>query len=744
MKKQQKVFVFVTVFMLLFLCGSMFLFGSRLNQHMQEDVKKRLQDNIEPNIISFKMQMQEQIKKVDTFSDFLGENWGLSKEIHTSLLQAAVEHNGLLRCAIAYPDGSFITHDSKNEGNVSKEAFFIANMKGESFITDPRPAVVDETKKVILFSAPVFDENNQILGSVIYSYLCDDIDKIFNLNSMDGEMNMVVAKEQSTALIGKSKYAADDENLLEALKKRCTHKDHPANQCLQLNGDSGIYFLTSDNGKENLYVRYDKLGFKDWYMISTISESAANAGITFAINNQRSLSGLVATVVFVYLLFIIWQFMRQRKHIDTETGALTLYAFKQQAKKILKIHQNENFVVVKLDVKDFKLINRIHSFAVGDKLIKNMAQALSSVIIKEQGVFSRIGVDVFVLLLPYNGMDNLYEKRQAFIQKFQMLMDEGFSTKIIFPTGQYVLQESDFPKPDLDDILEKVNFAHHAAKQNSDVIIDYSADIESAALFEKTVEDRMESAIHDEEFTLYLQPKVCLKDETLCGAEALARWKINGKYYMYPTDFIPVLEKNGFIVQLDKYMFEQAVRFQRECINSNIPLIPIAVNFSRHHLKNSNFVKEICKIADAYQVPHQYMEIELTESAFLGDISNMTELITSLHEEGFCISMDDFGSGYSCFSQLKDLNIDVLKIDKGFFGRTAEDESRSKVVIEGILKIAQQLNITTVAEGVEYKWQVDMLKMLNCDIVQGYYYSRPIPAGELDVANFEVSSEEAN
>lgn len=741
MKKLRTIFFVTTFALIIYIAACLLYFNGELNAHRDEDIGRLLQDSVAPNAVSFALQMDGQVKKVRTFADFLGDNWDMPQEMQTSLLRAAVENNDLLRCAIAFPDGSFITHDGKNDGNVTNDAFFQANMRGEFFITDPRSAVVDAAKTVILFAAPIFDQGGQVVGSVIYSYQCKELEKIFNLKSMDGQMSLVVIKQSGELIIGRSPYTQQGGDLLGDLARNCTHRGHEAATCCVVTGDQGTFIVSPADAAEPLYVRYEKLDQNDWYMLAGISESGASASIAFATRNQQMMSVSIACGVVVYTMLLLLLGLMKSKLTDRDSGAGTLYAFKRQSKKILAARKSQRYVVVLLDIKDFKLINRIHTYAVGDQVIRGVAQALRAVLPEDDATFARIGVDNFLLLLPYEGRKALDAQRQRFIETFRQIIDQPFCTKIAFPTGQYVLKESDFPKPDIDEIFEKVNFAHRAAKRDSDLIIDYEEDIEHAALFEKTVEDRMEQAIANKEFTLYLQPKIRLDDERICGAEALVRWKVGDQYFMYPTDFIPVFERNGFIVQLDFYMFECAAEFIRRRMDQGGVPLPISVNFSRHHLDNDGFVAELCRIADRYHVPHRYLEIEITESAFLGHTHDMKALIDTAHEAGFLIAMDDFGSGYSCFAQLKDLEIDVLKLDRGFFGKNA-DQARARTIISGIIDIARELGITTVAEGVETAEHVDMLMQLHCDIIQGYYYARPIPAEQLDPDRFEVLNEE--
>lgn len=741
MRKRSLVLGILLIVLLLIVAVSYISFDRNLKSHLQQSVETRLQEITEPNIVSFELQMEEQIKKVNTFADILGKSENLRSEESVALLQAAVKNNGLLRCALAFPDGSFITHDSKNEGSVANDAFFLANMKGEFFITDPRPAVVDPTKTVILFAAPI-EKNDQIVGSVIYSYLCDDMDAIFNLDFLEGQGQMAAVKQDGQRLISSfEQVPAEEQNILGYLRSICTHEKHAAATCCALVGNEGSFAVSMAGNTDRLLVSYEKLNYNDWYMLSAVPESIATQAMVTVSNDQRDFTVVVGVCALIFLIAVLGSWLLERSRIDKLTGGLTLEAFKRTAKKIVK-DRTHTYVFVHLDVKNFKLINRMYDFAEGDRVIKNIAEALRVAIPAKQTAFARVGTDDFVFVLPYIDRANLDAQREVFIETFKKLMGPDFTTMVEFPTGQYVLTDEDFPRPDITEILEKVNFAHHKAKQQtrSDTIIDYVSDIEKEALLEKAVEDKMSGALTREEFTLYLQPKVSLEDEKICGAEALVRWQVNGQLFMHPTDFIPVLERNGFIVKIDYYMFERAVEKVRTFLDEGETPIPISVNFSRYHLNNEKFVEELCEIADSYQVPHEYLEIELTESAVFENIELIVKLVDELHEAGFTMSMDDFGSGYSSLALLKEIKVDVLKIDKAFFGHTA-DSHRSHVVLSNVFTMAQQLEMKTVAEGVETKEQVEFLRTLNCDIVQGYYYARPIQGDTLHVATFLTNPE---
>lgn len=739
MKSKKPLLIIIAIILLVIILATSMSFNSLLKEHIQQNTATRLQEIVLPNMVSFDLQMQEQVKKVRTLSAVLGQQEQLNSAATVDILQATVQENGLLRCAVAFPDGSFITHDGKNEGNVTQDAFFQAAMAGEFFISDPRPAVVDATKTVLLFACPI-EKNDQIIGVIIYSYLCDDMDKIFNLHFLNKDGHIMIVKQDGTVLIGRSPYTPTDTvNVLDTMRVQCTHAHHPDHLCLKLVQETGSFDITLPDLSSPLLVAYSKLSYNDWYMVSMVSQQAANQTISDITTGQRNMGVIIAMCVCVYVIILVLLWAFQQNNVDKMTNALTLTSFCRNAKSILRKHTHARYMVVKLDIKNFKLINRIYDFTVGDKVIKCMAEALRYAINgNSSSIFARVNVDNFIILLPYYERDSLNDQRQVFVDQFRLLMGPEFTTAVEFPTGQYIITDADYPRPDIPEILEKVNFAHRASKQNpSSPVIDYVEDLEKEAIFEKKVEDKMAASLSNQDFKLYLQPKFRADTHAICGAEALVRWSIDGQFFMHPMAFIPVLERNGFIVKIDKYMFGLAVQKIRSFMDDGLTPIPISVNFSRCHLSNENFVQELCEIADSYGVPHKYLEIELTESVVYQHVGRMIELTEQLHEAGFTLSMDDFGTGYSSLSLIKDLNIDVLKLDKSFFDHCT-NTARARVIIQHIFNIAQELGITTVAEGIEYKEQVDMLQEVGCDIIQGFYFSKPIPAEELDLSKHQL------
>lgn len=253
---------------------------------------------------------------------------------------------------------------------------------------------------------------------------------------------------------------------------------------------------------------------------------------------------------------------------------------------------------------------------------------------------------------------------------------------------------------------------------------------------EKEIENKMQDALKNHEFEVYLQPKVELKGETIAGAEALVRWNDPEYGLISPAEFIPIFEKNGFIVNLDLYMFEQVCGLLQSWIEKGYEPVPVSVNLSHVHLKNPDFLKEFRAIFQKYKLPPKLLEIELTETLVFENLDLLVKVIDQFHEIGFDCSLDDFGSGYSSLNILKDVPVDTLKLDRGFFGSNQQKNDRGGYIVESIIELAKKLKMQTVSEGVETKEQVAFLKKANCDMVQGYVFAKPVPIVDFEKAAF--------
>ena len=313
---------------------------------------------------------------------------------------------------------------------------------------------------------------------------------------------------------------------------------------------------------------------------------------------------------------------------------------------------------------------------------------------------------------------------------------------LVFHSGIYFADggESDIAA----DVAQMCNYAASAKNSIRDCEFSsyamFNKELLDTQLWEHTVEENMGKALANNEFEVYLQPKYSPTDEKLSGAEALIRW-ISPEYgFISPGRFIPIFEKNGFITKIDDYMISHVAAVQARWLAEGKPIVPVSVNVSRAHFASSDLAEHIAALVDEYGVPHEYIEIELTESAFFDDKSALLNTVMKLKQNGFDISMDDFGAGYSSLNSLKDLPLDVLKLDAEFF--RGEADGRSEVVVSEAIRLAKNLDMRIVAEGVEKKEQVDFLAANGCDMIQGFYFAKPMPVADFEQKHYTAKEQE--
>lgn len=413
-------------------------------------------------------------------------------------------------------------------------------------------------------------------------------------------------------------------------------------------------------------------------------------------------------------------------YVDVLTGGRTYYKFKEDAQHILEKKRNSAYFLVKLDIDKFKLINQIYGYEKGNEILCCVARAIEKTARNQDEIFARVTNDEFIALFTIQENADIEMLYKNFLSHFYSLIGTKFAFKFNFPHGLYIIYPDNTKKLDINDMFEKANFAHKAAKLDKTLeFVFYDEQMNKEALHVKEIENRMAGALENHEFTVYLQPKYYLDHETIGGAEALTRWKNTKDDLFLPSTFIPVFEQNGFIIKLDFYIFHNVCRIIKGWIDTGIEPVTVSVNFSRLHLRNVNFVKELCEIVDSVGIHRKYLEIEITETAIYDNIDTLEVLLNEIHSSGFTMSMDDFGSGYSSLGMLKNLPVDVIKIDRSFFA-DQRDIKRSKTVVGSVIQMAARLGIRTVAEGVEDQEHIDFLRELHCDMVQGYYFAKPM------------------
>lgn len=435
---------------------------------------------------------------------------------------------------------------------------------------------------------------------------------------------------------------------------------------------------------------------------------------------------ILSMAVFVFIAFKFnfssSQLVNRLAYEDEITGGKNLNYFKEFATEILGKYQGMPFVIHRFDVSNFRYINEAYGHVRADELLKMIIEEAGTIFYSKE-LCVRMNADQFVMLT--RNTQDLEERFFALSDKVNArALDIGIRYPIKFKRGVYQVRNKG---EDISLMIDKANMARKTLiGEEKECVSYYSDNLANDMRKTDKIESEMETALFNREFKMFVQPKWDIREDKLYGGEALVRWVKDDGNMVYPSDFVPVFEKNGFIEQLDMFMLESACKLIRKRIDDGEPIFPISVNQSRMLLNDPAYINKITEMLSRYQIPKGYIELEITETVLSMEKDKMLSILNELKEVEVQLSMDDFGSGYSSLNLLKDFPFDVLKIDKEFFSESITSKS-SVWILRKIIEMAEGLGIRVICEGVETKEQVEMLQKLGCRYVQGYFYSKPIP-----------------
>ncbi|HBG4479227.1 TPA: bifunctional diguanylate cyclase/phosphodiesterase [Clostridioides difficile] len=530
------------------------------------------------------------------------------------------------------------------------------------------------------------------------------------------DTNLITPIYQSESNIFSFPIKENLEKTFSYIKKHLIHHD----DIILFNDNHLLKSLDSlNNSKQDdleLNFEYRRLGIDKkyyWALIYMLKISSKNK------LGEKQTHILVAIKNIDYLM----QLHKNQK--DTLTGLYNYESFCEQISLMLKRYPDKRYAIIMMDIDKFKVINDIYGVRGGDKALIYVAELIQKNI-GSNGICCRMYADVFCIFYESYSDRDIHKviyniKNSLNRKKFEYMLVPCF--------GVYRILDNHIP---ITNACEMAGYAHKKVKKQSiNNYIFYDDTIRNDALEEKQMEREMEYALENGQFHVYLQPKYNLNANKIVGAEALVRWVHPEKGIIPPIKFISLFEKNGFIIRLDMYVWEQVCSLIRKWIDLGEEPVPISVNVSRLHLHNPHFKEIVLSLINKYSIPKSFLELELTESLFIKNIKLFTKIIADLRMDGIVLNMDDFGSAYSSLNMLKNINIDTLKIDCGFFNEEGITD-REKIVLKHTIAMAKDLDMDVVAEGVETKEQAEFLVSLDCVVIQGYYYCKPIPSADFE------------
>ncbi|MGO1043665.1 bifunctional diguanylate cyclase/phosphodiesterase [Clostridioides difficile] len=690
---------------------------------LESETKNYLLEISEESKIAINSKLKSNLNELESISKFLEieDNFNLEKTL--KILESYNKNSNYNNIGMILPNGKGYAKGIFGTDFSDRDYFKLA-IKGTANISKP---LIDKNTGELTktYAVPLYN-NGKIVAVIAADYDVEFVSEFLSISTFNGESFSLICDSNGEIIIPSyhKNLNSNITNLSQVnFKKTFTFKNMKIS-------DKGVV-EAKESGKE-IYMAYTSLGINDWFIISIVPKIV----VSKKLNNLMMIT-IIGWIILSFLflgviLYILYSKAKNQKTIekiaytDIVTGYSNWRKFESDSINLLKkASQNDRHAMVIFDIDKFKAINDIYGHKKGNSILKDIADTLNNIIHNDE-TFARVSSDNFNMLLKYDTKEDIINTIKKIIIS-NNFVNLSFGVCEIKDKNLSISAYSD-----------RASLAKLSIKNNSDINFAFFNDeLRDKLLLEDKIEKEMEYALENNQFVMYLQPKYNIKSNKFCGSEALVRWQYTEKEFIYPSDFIPIFEKNGFITKIDMYILEQACKEIRTLFDKGISPLPISVNFSRVDFLKKDFITKIVNICDKYEIPYSLIEIEITESSMFGDTDTLFEVSRRLQDIGFILSMDDFGSGYSSVNMLKNIPLNVIKLDRGFF---IDDKNidKSQIVIKSIVSLIKQLGIRVVAEGIETKSQVEMLREANCDIIQGYYFSKPLPVKEFEKLVYKI------
>lgn len=620
--------------------------------------------------------------------------------------------------------------------SISDRDYFKQSIIGKHMITDLDMNRFNIPGKIVVFSVPVYSAKGQYIQGVLFGVY--DIDKlldIISLNFFDKSIHIHVFKKNlynEYELLHKGVVSSSDHMVSEKLFHDSTF------QAYMYKAQQNNLILEIFANRERNFVALSPINSKiitnlNWYTFAVFPKSTvfkhANAAIS-----QIIFLIIIFSIAFTIFFFYVLKLKKYNKlkleklaYQDDLTKLNNYNGFVANGNKLVE-NSLYKIAVLYFDINNFKLINGLFSYEYGNELLKNIAITLAEHF-KQNSVLARLSMDHFAIISTYANEEQIFHTVDSFLATLDAKYAGKYSIKLSI--GIYFNPSSN--KPNILNMLNKANLTRKYIKLQEHL---------PYAVFDKTIEqelvdrtwliNELQIAIDTQAFEVYYQPKIDLKTLQIVSTEALIRWNHPQKGFINPAIFIPLSEERQITPEITKFVLEKVCQDILTFRQNNLPELLCSVNFSQIDFYNPNLGKFISETLGKYNISPALIEVEITETAIFSDYSYMENSLKELKKLGLSIAIDDFGSGYSSIANLSALTIDIIKIDRSILVNAFQDK-KSMNILHSIIKLAQDIKLRIVCEGVETTEQLDLLSNLNCDYAQGYIFSKPLSLADYKV-----------
>ncbi|MDU1540079.1 MAG: GGDEF domain-containing protein [Paeniclostridium sordellii] len=595
---------------------------------------------------------------------------------------------------------------------VGDRKYFKDALLGKSTVSD---LVEDRfnNEPSIVYSKPIII-NNEVKGVIVGVQSEEILQKSLVENVFPDNITVDIVSKNGRLLIT----SKGEETLYASYIKKGISKYNEQN------------FQVFKKGNVKYVISFNKIKESDWYVVTVASVKQAFKGAYNTISLAR------ISIVVILISYIIsstlrdFKKARQLKELkgkDGLTNLRNLENFKTDCCKILKNSKSEDkYVNIVFDIKNFKSINELFDYKIGDKILVGIAENISN--IEFENISGRIGEDIFSILFKVKDVNDLDSKIKYLKDKISLYFDKKNKIDLELNVGVFKIIDKEM---EIGKIIDNSNAARMEAKKHRECLYYvYNDELELKIHQELIVKKDLKNAFKSKEIEILYQPKVNIHTEEIEAVEALIRWNHNALGYISPEIFIPIAEENGDINLIGRWVIKEVCKELRQCKDNNEKIVQVAINLSRRELYQVNLIKYISNMIEKYDIEPELLEFEITETADVNDSKMINKKVEDIRKLGMKIAIDDFGKGHSTLENLKNLEVDTVKIDR-YLSLDIETNEKSRKLLALIINLAKEYNFEVVCEGIENMNQINILKNLNCNIVQGYVYYKPLSIDKL-------------
>lgn len=715
-KSQKRFFLLSSLCFLLTIAISTTYFNI-LNDKFKNKIYEYMEEYTDKNANLIKAKIEDDMNSIKILASYIGDCSFDDIDATLNSLNKVTAIGHFKRISIAYNNGECYTSDGKII-NIKDMDYYKNGMKGKTSISKTMIDPLDGST-VNLYTTPIYIEH-KIQGVLIGVEETSVLTKmIMSIHLYDDSFTVILDKNGEIALQTDVKKT---EQYLKGLGRKFINIENDKRVMLE---------YTSKSNKITYLVTYAPLHINDWYTASFVPSSHASKE-----SHEFNLLSSIAVffIVFFVLILILYNTHTRKKSRkekekllfnDVIAGGYNFNWFQIYASDY-KVKLSNDVWMIAINIAGFRLYNHMYGYPKGDQLLAIIGEQLRLHTFLHR--WARKENDCFVAIIKKEEQGTIIHELGVLIEDIkEAVYQKTQQSDVVIHIGVSEWKEDE-------NIYSAIDKAVFSVKNctSKNLITFYQQGMDAIVLEEKELEANMEHALLNEEFKVYIQPKVDIRTGKIVAGEALIRWLDPLHGLISPGRFIPLFEKNGFLEKVDFYTYGVVCKYLKKWEALGMDEICISFNVSPTYILKKEFVKKLENVIKSYDVCPKQLEAEILESSFANNTEHLVSIIQNLHAFGLRIAMDDFGSGYSSLNMLKELPIDTLKIDQGFFVKEEKYKQKSEKIVALIIEMAKQLQMEIIVEGIETQEQLDSIKQNGCHIVQGFYFYKPMPIDEFE------------